>query len=82
MTRPDDNERDWPLTLALATLAGLAIGPVVALSDGSAAVSQFTPPAYAVSVLFARSDFLIGNWINPAAAPGCYMAVTFQLLRY
>jgi hypothetical protein len=65
----------------LATLAGLAIGPVVALSDGSVAVGQFAF-GQLNAVGYAIPNSLIRAWYNPGSPPGCYLAVTFQLLRY
>jgi uncharacterized protein YggE len=65
---------------SVAAAAGLAIGPIVAISDGSSSAAAPT---------FVRAgDFLIGNWINPTGlwynprAPGCSLEVKFKLLRY
>jgi hypothetical protein len=63
----------------VAAAAGLAIGPIVAISDGSSAM-----PTFAARV----GGFLIGNWINTTGLwfdptpSGCYLEVKFQLLRY
>jgi hypothetical protein len=57
----------------VAAAAGLAIGPIIAISDGSSSAAAPT---------FARvGDFSVGNWINPTP-PGCYLEVKFKLLRY
>jgi uncharacterized protein YggE len=63
----------------VAAAAGLYVGPIVAISDGSSAM-----PTFAARV----GDFLIGNWINPTGLwynptpPGCSVEVKFKLLRY
>ncbi|HXA68069.1 MAG TPA: SIMPL domain-containing protein [Bryobacteraceae bacterium] len=65
---------------SVAAAAGLAIGPIVAISDGSS--SAATPT-------FVRAgDFFVGNsiyttglWFDPTP-PGCYIEVKFKLLRY
>ena len=65
---------------SVAAAAGLAIGPIVAISDGSSSAAAPT---------FVRAgDFFVGNsiyttglWFDPTP-PGCYIEVKFKLLRY
>jgi len=63
---------------SVTAAAGLAIGPIVAISDGSSSAAAPT---------FVRAgDFLVGGsvtglWYNPTP-PGCYLEVKFKLLRY
>jgi hypothetical protein len=66
----------------VASIAGLAVGPIIAISDGSSS-------ATAVPNLAGRlGDFALGAWINVTglistpAPPGCYLEVKFKLLRY
>lgn len=61
----------------VAVAAGLAIGPIVAISDGSSAAGTFTFTA-PVSRL---GDFSGLSWFNPTP-PGCYLEIKFKLLRY
>jgi uncharacterized protein YggE len=63
---------------ALATAAGLAVGPVVAISDGSsvtASASIFYAPTFRIG------DFYNSSWVSPTPS-GCYLVITFSLLRY
>jgi uncharacterized protein YggE len=70
----------------VAAAAGLAIGQIVAISDGSSFAVAPTYPALA----FRGGDFSTGTgtWFNTAgfssyAIPsGCYIEVKFKLLRY
>jgi hypothetical protein len=65
----------------VAVAAGLAIGPVVAISDGSSSTT-------AVPNLVRAGDFSMVAWINPTGLwfnttqPGCSLEVKFKLLRY
>jgi len=65
----------------VAVAAGFAIGPIVAISDGSSG-------ATAVPNLARAGDFFFGAWGNPiglwfnTAAPSCSIEVKFKLLRY
>jgi hypothetical protein len=62
---------------ALATMAGLAVGPVVSLSDGSSVASSLS---FTQAPAFRLGDFF-NAWFNPTP-PGCYLQVKFKLLRY
>jgi len=62
----------------VASIAGLAIGPIIAISDGSSA----TTPAYVSNARFAWGlpSFLFAY---PMAPSGCIrLEVKFKLLRY
>lgn len=65
----------------VAAAAGLAIGQIVAISDGSSF-------AVAPTLAFRGGDFSTGTWFNTAgfssyAIPsGCSLEVKFKLLRY
>jgi uncharacterized protein YggE len=61
----------------VAAATGLAIGPIVAISDGSSATS----PAYVANAWFAVGlpSFLLGYTTMPS---GCSLEVKFKLLRY
>lgn len=64
----------------VAAAAGLYIGPIIAISDGSSVTAV---PTYAERL----GAFSIGNWINPTSwfnptPSGCYIEVKFKLLRY
>jgi uncharacterized protein YggE len=64
----------------VAAAAGFAVGPIIAISDGSSS-------ATAVPTLARAGDFVIGEWFNITAysipaQPGCSIEVKFKLLRY
>ena len=64
----------------MVAVAGLAVGPIVAISDGSSVTAV---PTYAERL----GAFSIGNWINPTSwlnptPSGCYLEIKFKLLRY
>jgi uncharacterized protein YggE len=66
----------------VAAAAGLAVGPVVAISDGSSSATAV--PTYAARL----GAYVVQNWINPTGlwfnttAPACSLEVKFKLLRY
>ncbi|HWY47575.1 MAG TPA: hypothetical protein VNX70_09340 [Bryobacteraceae bacterium] len=64
---------------SIAAAAGLAIGPIVAISDGSSAMPTFT--ARAGDFFVGNSIYTTGLWFDPTP-PGCYIEVKFKLLRY
>jgi uncharacterized protein YggE len=59
----------------VAAAAGLAVGPIIAISDGSSSTTAV--PTFAARL----GDFSIGQWFNPTPS-GCSLAVKFKLLRY
>ena len=68
----------------LAAAAGFAVGPIVAISDGSSfATATAVPGTFAARI----GDFSVSAWFNTTAysfspPPGCSLEVKFQLLRY
>jgi len=60
----------------LAAAAGLALGPILAISDGSSGRPAGT---YVANAWFSVSSFLLGYTTTPS---GCYLEVKFKLLRY
>ena len=62
---------------AVASIAGLAVGPIIAISDGSSA----TTPAYFAAANFSVGlpSFLFGYTTTPS---GCSLEVKFKLLRH
>jgi len=63
----------------VAAAAGLYVGPIVAISDGSSAMPTFT--ARAGDFFVGNSIYTTGLWFDPTP-PGCYIEVKFKLLRY
>lgn len=61
----------------VAAAAGFAVGPMIAISDGSSA----TTPAYTANAVFSVGlpSFLFGYTTTPS---GCSLEVKFKLLRY
>jgi hypothetical protein len=62
---------------SVAEAAGLAIGPIIAISDGSSA----TAPAYVANAWFAVGVPSFG-FVYSTTPSGCYLEVKFKLLRY
>ena len=67
----------------LAAAAGLAIGPVVSISDGNSLAGTTSYAVYAGTTIpnerLSLSSFLLWYTTSP---PGCYLEVKFKLLRY
>jgi uncharacterized protein YggE len=70
----------------VAATAGFAIGPIVAISDGSSSAAAVPTFARSGDFAFVSSINPTGFWFNTAAfntaAPSCSIEVKFKLLRY